>query len=76
MATAVGLLAMNALRPPRLARGGGGPLRLVVVIVDLALLRVLGAGRDIANLLGILPVPARLAGAVRRLVQVEPRRPD
>jgi len=43
---------------------------LVVAIVDLALLRVLAAG-IIRDALGVLPLPARPAAAIRRLLRLD-----
>ena len=57
-------------------RGLGSPVLevalcgLVVVIVDLALLRVLAVG-IIRDALGILPVPARPAAAIGRLLRLD-----
>ena len=68
--TAVGLLAMNVLAgldSPALEVALCG---LVVAIVDLALLRVLAAG-IIRDALGVLPLPARPAAAIRRLVRLD-----
>ena len=68
--TAVGLLAMNGLDgldSPALEVALCG---LVVAIVDLALLRVLAVG-IIRDALGVLPLPARPAAAIRRLLRLD-----